>query len=117
MDIKRKTSEEKAVEVVDIFENIQNPEKEVKRLRELDEWKRKKDEKETFDPITSPVHYIGGRQYEPRKVIMDWDLDFYLGNVVKYISRAGRKGDVIEDLKKAKQYLEWEIEYLEDYLQ
>ena len=71
---------------------------------------------EQFDPVTGPKHYLDGRKYEPRKVIMDWELDFYLGNVVKYISRAGRKGDVIEDLKKAKQYLEWEIEMLEDYL-
>lgn len=63
--------------------------------------------------ITRPSHYIFGRNYEPRRVIEDWGLDFYLGNVVKYISRAGRKGtgvDHIEDLEKAKQYLEWEIE-------
>lgn len=39
-------------------------------------------------------------------------LGFYLGNTVKYISRAGRKGDAVEDLEKAKQYLEWEIERL-----
>ena len=63
--------------------------------------------------ISSPSHYTQDRQYEPRKVIMDWGLDFYLGNTIKYISRAGRKGtadDHIDDLLKAKQYLEWEIE-------
>lgn len=65
---------------------------------------------ESFDPISHPSHYTEGRQYEPRKVIEDWDLGFYLGNVVKYISRAGRKEDMLEDLRKARQYLDWEIE-------
>lgn len=67
-----------------------------------------------YDNISNPDHYTAGRKYEPRKVIMDWDLNFYLGNVVKYISRAGRKGDALLDLMKAKQYLEWEIERLEE---
>lgn len=67
-----------------------------------------------FDAVSHPSHYTEGREYEPRKVIMDWGLDFYLGNTVKYISRAGRKNDALEDLKKAKQYLEWEIEMIEE---
>lgn len=70
-----------------------------------------------YNNITNPDHYTAGRKYEPRKVIEDWGLNFYTGNVVKYISRAGRKGgsmtNAIEDLKKAAQYLEWEIERLE----
>lgn len=37
-------------------------------------------------------------------------LDFLSGNVVKYVCRAGRKGDRLTDLKKAKQYLDWLIE-------
>lgn len=37
-------------------------------------------------------------------------LDFLAGNVVKYVCRAGRKGDKVTDLLKAKQYLEWLIE-------
>lgn len=45
-------------------------------------------------------------------MIEDWDLSFYLGNVVKYISRAGRKDNAIEDLEKAQQYLNWEIDRL-----
>ena len=67
-----------------------------------------------FDPVSRPAHYTEGREYEPRKVIMDWGLNFYLGNCVKYISRAGRKGSALEDLKKAAQYLDWEIERLEE---
>ena len=66
------------------------------------------------DIISSPDHYIAGRRYEPRKVIYDWELNFNLGNAVKYISRAGRKGDKLEDLKKARQYLDFEIEELEN---
>ena len=65
------------------------------------------------DNVKSPSHYVEGRKYEPRKVIADWGLNYNLGCAVKYISRAGRKGDAIEDLKKAIQYLEFEIEELE----
>ena len=47
-------------------------------------------------------------------MISDWGLNFNLGNAVKYISRAGRKGDAIEDLKKAIQYILFEVEDLEE---
>ena len=57
--------------------------------------------KDEPDIIARPAHYIDGRKYEPRKVIRDWDLNFNLGNAVKYISRAGRKGSALEDLRKA----------------
>lgn len=70
-------------------------------------------EETSFDVVSHPSHYTEGRKYEPRKVIADWDLNFNLGNAVKYISRAGRKGDKIEDLRKAIQYIEFEIEELE----
>ena len=73
--------------------------------------------KDEPDIIARPAHYIDGRKYEPRKVIRDWDLNFNLGNAVKYISRAGRKGSAMEDLRKAKQYLEFEIEELEHEIQ
>lgn len=66
-----------------------------------------------FHDVNHPKHYCEGRLYEPRKVIEDWDLDFYLGSAVKYISRAGRKDNAIMDLKKAIQYIEWEIEKYE----
>lgn len=67
-----------------------------------------------FDVISRPSHYTDGRKYEPRKVIHDWGLNFNLGNAVKYLSRAGRKGDKVEDLRKAIQYIEFEIEELEE---
>ena len=59
--------------------------------------------------IEHPSHYADGRRYEPIDVISDWQLNFNLGNVVKYISRAGRKDDAIADLKKAAFYLNHEI--------
>ena len=67
------------------------------------------------DAINHPSHYADGRKYEPINVINDWELNFDLGNVVKYISRAGRKADnsIIQDLKKARFYLDAEIERLE----
>mgnify|MGYP003045773409 CR=1 FL=1 len=71
-------------------------------------------EETSFDVVSHPSHYTEGRKYEPRKVIADWGLNFNLGNAVKYISRAGRKGDKIEDLRKAIQYIEFEIEELEE---
>ena len=42
--------------------------------------------------INNPIHY-GGKEnvYETIKVIDNWELDFLLGNVIKYISRAGKK--------------------------
>ncbi len=67
----------------------------------------------THDPINSPSHYAEGRKYEPIDVIADWGLNYRLGNVCKYISRAGRKNCAVEDLKKAAFYLNREIESLE----
>ena len=65
------------------------------------------------DVVKNPIHYCDGRKYEPKDVIRDWGLNFNLGNTVKYIARAGRKDDIVQDLKKARQYLDFEIEYLE----
>jgi hypothetical protein len=64
--------------------------------------------------VEHPSHYAKGRKYEPIDVINDWRLNFNLGNTIKYISRAGRKNNIIEDLKKAKFYLDYEIKRLVD---
>lgn len=66
-----------------------------------------------YDVVSRPSRYTEGRKYEPKDVIRDWDLNFNLGNTVKYVARAGRKDDILQDLKKARQYLDFEIEYLE----
>ena len=65
------------------------------------------------DLVNQPSHYISGRSIEPIQAIEDWGLGFHLGNAVKYISRAGRKGDEREDLKKAVWYIERYINGLE----
>lgn len=67
--------------------------------------------KKIKDKINHPPHY-GGKDtpYEAIKVIEAWKLGFNLGNVVKYISRAGKKGLRKEDLKKAQWYINREIE-------
>ena len=65
------------------------------------------------DSINNPSHYAEGRQFEPIDVIEDWELNFRLANTVKYISRAGRKQDILEDLRKARWYLDREIQHLE----
>lgn len=68
------------------------------------------------DQTTHPSHYVDGRKFEPKDVIRDWDLNFNLGSAVKYISRAGRKdgNDILTDLKKARVFLGFEIEAIEN---
>lgn len=62
--------------------------------------------------INHPSHYNKGK-FEAIDVIEDWKLNFNLGNTVKYISRAGHKDNIIQDLKKALWYLDREIKRLE----
>jgi hypothetical protein len=67
--------------------------------------------------VNHPAHYGGeDNVYEVIKVIEAWELDFHLGNTVKYISRAGKKGSdkELQDLKKALWYLQRKIENLEN---
>ncbi len=61
--------------------------------------------------VNHPKHY-GGKDnpYEAIKVIEAWDLGFNLGNTIKYISRAGKKDNIIQDLEKALFYLDREIQ-------
>jgi len=63
------------------------------------------------DPVNSPSHYsVGG--IETIDFIEAKKLNYRLGNVVKYLTRADHKGNKLEDLKKAQWYLEREIESL-----
>jgi len=64
------------------------------------------------DNINHPSHYKG-RGLECIQVIEAFGLGFCLGNAVKYILRAGKKGCKKEDLKKAIWYLSREVEDLE----
>jgi hypothetical protein len=73
---------------------------------------------ENKEMVNHPSHYQFGKnnEYEAIKVIDAWELDFHLGNAVKYISRAGKKdpNKEIEDLKKALFYLDRKIKNLEN---
>ena len=62
--------------------------------------------------INHPSHYNQGK-FEAIDVIEDWQLNFNLCNTVKYISRAGHKDDIVQDLKKALWYLDREIKRIE----
>jgi hypothetical protein len=64
------------------------------------------------EAVNHPAHYGGAdNPYEAIKVIDAWRLGFSLGNAVKYIARAGKKdpAKTIEDLEKARFYLDHEI--------
>lgn len=67
---------------------------------------------EEKEMVNHPSHYNQGK-YEAIDVIEDWKLNFNLGNTVKYISRAGHKDNIVQDLKKALWYLDREIKRLE----
>lgn len=60
---------------------------------------------------TGPGYYKRG-SIEVWDFIRDQDLNYHLGNAVKYIARAGHKEDAISDLSKAIHYLENEREFL-----
>lgn len=59
--------------------------------------------------VNHPSHYNVGK-IEVIDAIEAWELNFSLGNAVKYIARADHKGKPIEDLQKARWYIEREIE-------
>lgn len=76
------------------------------------------DNKEEFNRILQPIkdnihpeHYKG--KVQPIDLIDAQNLNFNLGNVVKYCSRSGRKGSALEDLTKAMYYLQREINKFE----
>lgn len=64
--------------------------------------------------VNHPAHYGGDTPHETIKCLNAWGLesDAFLWNAVKYISRAGKKGSMIEDLEKAVWYLARRIESL-----
>ena len=63
---------------------------------------------ELFDPVNHPAHYkVGG--IETIDFIEAKKLNYNIGNVVKYLTRADHKGNKLEDLRKAQWYLTREI--------
>lgn len=70
--------------------------------------------------VNHPNHYGGEDNiYEAIKVIEAWDLNFKLGNTLKYISRAGKKNnsELLQDLEKSLWYLNREINKIKEVKQ
>lgn len=66
------------------------------------------------DVVKNPKHYEQ-YEFEPVSFIMKNQLSFWMGNVIKYVMRAGTKDDTdeVQDLKKAIRYIEMRINQLE----
>jgi len=68
------------------------------------------------DAVQHPPHYGGDAIYETIKVLEAWlspeqFIGFCRGNTIKYQSRAGKKGDVAEDLRKSEFYSAYERDF------
>jgi len=68
---------------------------------------------EKYNDIDKAKHYNQGK-YEAIDVIEDWELNFNLGNAIKYIDKCNHKGNKVKDLQKAIWYLQREITSKED---
>jgi hypothetical protein len=62
-----------------------------------------------MEAVNHPAHYQANG-IEVIDIIENFDLNFNLGNTVKYVLRAGKKGSKKEDLEKAVWYLNRELE-------
>lgn len=62
-----------------------------------------------MDSVNNPSHYQTSSGLEVIDIIEQFSLNFHKGNAIKYILRAGKKDDEIQDLKKAVWYLKREI--------
>ena len=66
--------------------------------------------------MATPTNEIGPQYYRHGNIqvwdfVRDQELNFHLGNVIKYVCRAGHKFDDIDDLEKAIHYLQNEVEF------
>lgn len=72
----------------------------------------KKFEQGKPDMVNKPPHYKDASGIECKEITCHRKMPFSLGNAIKYLYRAGSKGDLLEDLKKAEWYLR--VAYLND---
>lgn len=68
--------------------------------------------KDNIETVDHPDHYQG-QGIEVIDIIDSFELDFYRGNIVKYILRADKKENEVQDLKKAQWYLTKLIDKME----
>lgn len=63
--------------------------------------------------LSRPAHYGGEENpFEAIKIIHHYNLNFNLGNIIKYTLRCGKKDEAIKELEKIKQYADFEIQRL-----
>lgn len=60
----------------------------------------------------TPLHYNNGKGYDLIDVGIDYQLNFFRFNVLKYICRAGKKQNELQDLEKALDYIQREIDFI-----
>jgi hypothetical protein len=70
--------------------------------------------KKEQDKATTPSHYNNGKGYDVIDFCNDYKINFNRGSAIKYLSRAGKKDNEIEDLKKAIDFIKREIKHLEN---
>jgi hypothetical protein len=97
--------------------NTYNPTYSIEDLKYKDFIEEIHDFRKDIPPFTDRPEYYGGKDstYEVFSVLEAWklDKDFYLGNVLKYLARAGKKSfNKKEDLQKALVYLQRRIDTL-----
>lgn len=61
-----------------------------------------------------PKHYESTSEQDVIDFCQAYDLSFTKGNVIKYITRAGKKGDELQDLYKALDYIQREIKFIKN---
>lgn len=90
-------------------EKVMTPPEDDKKSKLKQTLQKELDAVQKEDMVNHPPHYTQGK-IEVIEFIEDQQFPYHLGNVIKYVSRAGRKGDKLEDLKKAQWYLARYIE-------
>ncbi len=102
----------KGVYTETIIEDIKN---EVDRIVELFRIKPELASKSSnvSSTLSRPAHYGGeDNPFEAIKIIHHYNLNFNLGNIIKYTLRCGKKDEAIKELEKIKQYADFEIQRL-----
>lgn len=98
----------------DIFEDIDNDINDEKNIPEnIKKWMEDKGLYSFEEDLIKPTRYTSKSGKQVFDIIDDFDLNFYQGNVVKYVVRYKQKNGV-EDLKKAKVYIDKLIELEDD---
>ena len=62
----------------------------------------------------TPIHYDSGQDYDLIDIALNYNLNFFRFNVLKYICRAGKKQNELQDLEKAVDYLQREIKNIRE---